>query len=93
MNPLAFDEQELLDIWREDCDERFQLVDEGEWVDGGKYQSLEVVFADTETNKTYSFGITRSGSYFSEYNYEIWDNAVEVKLEERTIIVKEWVAI
>ena len=92
-DPTKFSEDELMGIWREDCDERFELVHEGEWTDGGKYQDIFVVFKDAETGKHYAFTVYRSGSYFSDYHYEMYDGAEEVKEQERTITIKEWVTI
>lgn len=95
VNPTKFKEGQLIDIWREDCEERFELVEESNWIDEGKYSSCEVIFKDTETGKHYMFEITRSGSYYSHYEYEVYDSAVEVELTkyEKTITVKEWVQV
>ncbi|HDR3499628.1 TPA: hypothetical protein QCN48_005086 [Bacillus toyonensis] len=92
MNPTEFTTSQLKDIWREN-DERFELEHEGDWDDQGKFSSQEVVFKDTETGKFYAFDVWRSGSYFSHYEYEIHDNAYEVKKEIKKIEVERWVAV
>ncbi len=93
MNPTEFTSSQLLDIWREDCEERYVLVEDAEWEDEGKFSSAEIIFEDTVTAKFYSFYVYRSGSYFSHYEYEVWDKAVEVTKVTKTKIVEEWVAV
>ena len=39
----------------------YEIVDDGEWIDGGKYQNKEVVFKVGD--KFYCFDVTRAGSY------------------------------
>lgn len=91
--------KQLHELWSEEAilDENdntlYEVVEEGEWTDGGKYQDKEVIFKDVITGKHYSFNITRSGSYFSHYEYEIWDKPVEVVQEVKMIIVNEWVEV
>lgn len=86
-----FTKEQLMDIWREGGFEigtdwvDVEVLDDGHdsWEDGGKYQDTQVVFI--YEGKTYAFNITRSGSYFSHYEYEIWDDAYEVELATKTI--------
>jgi hypothetical protein len=90
-------EDQLIELWRNDGmyddngEDLFESVEEGEWVDGGKFSSKEVIFKDVHTGKHYSFELTRSGSYFSHYEYEVWDKAVEVIQVTKTITITEWV--
>ncbi|MCS0827401.1 hypothetical protein NX029_26155 [Cytobacillus firmus] len=94
---MKLKEAELLELWREeglyDLNDELthELVETGEWVDGGKYSSLEVIFKDVATGKHYSFEVTRSGSYFSHYEYEVFDGATEVTKVTETITVTRWV--
>ena len=55
------------------------IVDEGDWIDGGKYQCKDVTgilcgISEDDSVTKYDIAvtqyITRSGSYFSEYYYE-----------------------
>lgn len=92
-DPTEFPTGILEDIWREDFEERYELVEESEWRDQGKFSEMTIIFKDTKTGKHYSFEIWRSGSYFSHYEYEIWDKAVEVELREETITIKKWVTV
>lgn len=55
------------------------IVDDGDWIDGGKYQCKDVTgilckISEDDSVTKYDIAvtqyITRSGSYFSEYYYE-----------------------
>ncbi len=73
---------------------RVDVLDEGDWVDGGKYQYRTDIGVlcecDDKWNVVKMFDIavtsevTRSGSYFSEYNYE-YDNLVVNKIIKKVI--------
>lgn len=94
--------RQLRDIYFEDSDYqdggKFVKVEEGEWKDDGKYQSCKIIFKDTTTDKHYSYWVSRSGSYFSEWYYDQFDynldgkeEVSEVKLQE--VIIKKWMPI
>lgn len=91
--------KQLIFLWREgslklEGKPEYTVVEEGEWDGAGeKYQTLDVVFTDGE--RFYSGTITRSGSYFSDWNYDDWGNAdiTEVTKVTRTIEVTRWEAV
>lgn len=70
------------------------VLDEGDWVDGGKYQYRTDIGVLCECDEKWNVvkmfdiavtsKITRSGSYFSEYNYE-YDELVINKIIEKVI--------
>lgn len=70
------------------------VLDEGDWIDEGKYQYRTDIGVlcefDDKWNVVKMFDIaavskiTRSGSYFSEYNYE-YDNLVVNKIIKKVI--------
>lgn len=70
------------------------VLDEGDWVDGGKYQYRTDIGVLCECDEKWNVvkmfdiavtsKITRSGSYFSEYNYE-YDELVVNKIIEKVI--------
>lgn len=99
MNPIKLTEEELIDLWREEGlvdsegNDVFELVIQGIWNDGGKIQSSQIIFKDVRDGKHYSFDLNRSGSYFSHYEYEVWDEPVEVELQEKLITIKRWVEV
>lgn len=74
-----------------------EVLDEGDWVDGGKYQYKTDIGVlcefDEKWNVVKMFDIavtseiTRSGSYFSEYNYEYED--LEVNKIIKKVIPKQ----
>lgn len=79
------------DDLRDDSD--FKLIEEGTWIDDGKYSYIESIFECK--GKTYSLDCTRSGSYFSDYYY-CWEDqdtyeCREVKKIE--VIAHKWVSI
>lgn len=71
------------------------VVESGEWEQDHKSQSATMVFTDGE--KHYHASIGRSGSYYSDWDYDsdIYgdraENVVEVEAREVTRI--EWVAV
>lgn len=70
------------------------VLDEGDWVDGGKYQYRTDIGVLCECDEKWNVvkmfdiavtsKITRSGFYFSEYNYE-YDELVVNKIIEKVI--------
>lgn len=91
-------QRQLINLWREEMDEidgvRYTIVEVGDWDGAGeKYQTLEVIFTDGE--RFYSGTITKSGSYFSDWEYDDYGNADidEVKKVTRTIEVTRWEAV
>lgn len=76
------------DICWEDTDE-FKIVEDGDWVDDGKYSHREVIFS--KENKFYSLSVSRSGSYYTDYYYD-WEDTdkfecPEVEAVEKTVTV------
>lgn len=78
----------------EPIDENYEVIDDGDWDDHGKYQYKTMIVWNKETNKFYQYSIQRSGSYFSDYYYDTDDepfvDAVEVEERERTIVETYW---
>lgn len=73
---------------------KLALVEEGEWVGGGKYEDKDVVFTDGE--RFYRGTISRSGSYFSDYTYNSeWDDGdAEIEEVAKVPVTKyEWEAV
>lgn len=71
-----------------------RVVEEGDWLSEGKYESCEVIFTDGE--RFYSAEATRSGSYFSDYTYNSeWDDgdADVVEVRKVTKTVEIWEAV
>lgn len=68
----------------------YTTVEEGEFEQDGKYQSAQLIF--TDGSKFYAGDVTRSGSPFSDWEYDDWgDGSYEV--EQREVVVTKWVAV
>lgn len=69
--------------------EHLEFIEETDWDDQGKYQFQDVIFKKDE--KYYMFTIGRSGSYFSDYDYDYSEDkngmveCVEVTKKTKTI--------
>lgn len=75
----------------EDYDGDLTVVEIGDWVSEGKYESCEVIFTDGE--RYYCATAMRSGSYYSDYMYESEWNDGDADVEEvaKVAVVRtEW---
>ena len=74
------------DVW--------EVVEDGEWTQDHKYQYKESVVKHIPTGKFYLYGVSRSGSPFTDwyYSYEYGDypDLCEVTQEGRTIVQQYW---
>lgn len=85
--------------WDNPETEKFAHFFQFEWEDCGKFQYQTTILRHKETGKFYRMIQQRSGSYFSEYNYE-WEHhkygedfltLQEVKMVQRTVI--DWIVV
>jgi hypothetical protein len=83
----------LLDCYEGSSDEGFEVVEAGEWQVDHKYESKRNVVKHIESGRFFALYGSRSGSYFSHYEYEELetdkDGMVvldEVRPVERTIV-------
>lgn len=96
---LNLDEFETVrEAWKKPSEDNpWIMIEEGDWIQDGKYQLQTSVVQDSRTGKYYSFDVSRSGSPFTDWYYphededEFW--LTEVKSETRTITVTEWVSV
>ena len=92
MSKIKLSGNEVDEILQENS-EKYELIEEGEWTQDGKYQTCDVVFKDNQTDKTYMMCLGRSGSYHTDWYYSHDDGftaAYEVKKVTKTIIVDSW---
>lgn len=61
------------------------------WRDEGKYQYQEVVFQEEGFEGYWMLSVTRSGSYFSDYDFQYDTTATQVKPVEKISI--SWVGV
>lgn len=72
--------------------EEMVLKEEGEWIQEWKYQYCTSIFYHVPSETYWSYHISRTGSYHSDYEYG--DPEIEeVKPVEKTITVIEWKAV
>ena len=98
MNKKTFKKQDIEAAVNEDTDENSPLVLEeaGQWVDEGKYQFQENILQNTSTGRYYSYGLSKSGSYFSDFTYSFEWEKDEIELVEVVKVnkvIKVWVAV
>lgn len=67
------------------------VVEEGEFEQDGKTQSAELIFRDGE--KFYRAYVYRSGSPFTDWDYDDWGDADVQEVEKREVKITRWVAI
>ena len=71
--------------------DEMEIVEEGEWLSGGTYESSETVvkykdkFYEVAQSRSETYSSDYSGSYFTGYSYEDPD-AYEVEPKEVTIV-------
>jgi len=80
---ITLTDEQLEDLQYGDSIPGFEVIDETEWQDHGKYQSAAVYFVHEGT--TYQLGIGRAGSHFSHWHYESDAECVEVEKREKTV--------
>jgi len=74
----------------DDIDAFDEVVDSGDWIDDGKYSFREdVVKYD---GKFYKISQSRSGSYYTDYDY-MDPEIEEVEKREKTVVQTYWVTV
>lgn len=81
--------EEMQEAFSEEASEDvgFELIVDGDWVSEGKYDLKESIYKNLETGKFYVSCSSRSGSYFSDYEYEGPEELVEVTPVETTTVI------
>jgi hypothetical protein len=92
---MKFNSKDIKALIREDSeDERYEYIDETGWEDEGKYSYEKFIFKFD--GKFYSVGVSRSGSYYSDYyyNYEDWGKEIEcLEVEKVEKVIYEWTTV
>ena len=91
---MKIDKQTYEDICFGDIDEKYEIVEGGDWVDEGKYSYKDVVFKFN--GKCYNVSYSRSGSYHTDYDYDWeYDNGPFdcIEVEKQEVVVSKWVAV
>lgn len=56
-----------------------ELHESEDWEDDGKYSIGRNIYVDTNTNKFYAHNVSRTGSYYSDYDYYYEPKLYEVE--------------
>lgn len=91
-NILFIERQEVLELIHGYDTERYKLVEEGDWLSNGKYAYKECIIQHIETGKYYRIYADRTGSYYSDYEYDYSNTATEVKQVEKVVTCWEVVS-
>jgi hypothetical protein len=89
MGKIQITKYQAISLHDEETVEGFELIETGEWEDDGKYQYQSIIFK--KDGKFYCNSIQRSGSYFTDYDYEYFTDCNEVQKVEVT--TKIWVNV
>lgn len=76
----------ILELWGDES-ESIKIVEDGDWEVDGKYQNCRTIVKYQD--KHYAIYQQRSGSYFTEYNYDD-EEVFEVEPHEVVKITTEW---
>lgn len=95
MSKKTFKKEDIQAAVRQNTDESSPLILEhaGQWVDEGKYQHQENILKETATGLFYCYGLSKSGSYFSDFTYSFeWDpDEIELaRVTKTTKVVEVW---
>lgn len=92
-NTITLDEDEYRAALGEDHED-FELIEESEWTQDYKYQNMDVIVKHIPTGKFYEGGVSRSGSPFTDWEYDYGDCTLyEVKRVTETITREVWKAV
>lgn len=74
--------------------DKWQMIEEGNWISDGTYDIQKSVVKCTSTGKYYKYTLNRTGSYSSGHHYTHEDaggvNLHEVIPVEKTVVITEW---
>lgn len=89
---MRLTEEQAEELFKEDGIDliigRLELVESGDWEDGGKWCYAYNIYKDDQTNKFYRATVGRSGSYYSDYCYDYGLDLEEVVQKE--VVKKVW---
>lgn len=84
-----FTEEEVEKIFHEDHPD-YELVKDIGFTDDGKYSYGTKIVRDAD-GTCWEVSASRSGSYFSDYEYQYDEELIEV--EEKDVTIRKWVAV
>lgn len=89
-----FTEEEFKDIFWEDGGEDFLIVEEGDFIDEGKFSDRTDIVRFIPSGKHYAVTCTRYGNHWEGYEYE-WSemDLVGNEVEKKEVTITQWVAV
>lgn len=70
----------------------FEVVEKGDWVVEHKYEICDIYVKHKHTEDYFCITLCRSGSYFSDYNYDDTEFS-KVKPLYETKVVRTWLCV
>lgn len=86
---IAITEAQAERLFRDEENDDFEHVEDGDWEDEGKYCNSFVVYKKKGTEDHYLLNVWRSGSYFSDYEYGYGTELIPV--EKKEVMITQWV--
>ena len=92
---------EILGLLKKECEDNgrwvdylpsFEVVEKGDWVVEHKYEICDIYVKHKHTEDYFCIRLCRSGSYFSDYNYNDAEFS-KVKPLYETKVVRTWLDI
>ena len=90
---MKFKKEDLISLVESCSFGEFEVIEQSEWTDEGKYQYQETIFKFKD--KFYSVDCGRNGSYYTDWNYDYdnWDEEVDCcEVVKKEKVTYEWVA-
>lgn len=91
---IEMDTELIAAIYRyEELPDGMTVVEEGEWISDGKYEYQDIIISID--GKFYDVGISRTGSYYTDWSYSFEYGGTEKfpQVEQQEVIVKRWVTV
>lgn len=73
-------------------DIKYEVIEEGEWLQGHKYQYCTIIFHDVETDKFYKLRVSRFGNPFTDccYDWEYIDKYECPEVVKTEVTITQW---
>lgn len=97
-NIVVLEESQAKELYQEDegviGGMSLELKELGDWEESGKYSYLSnCIYVDKLSGKHFRLdGVSKSGSYFTDYHFEFGDCSL-VEVEEQEVKTVQWVAL
>ena len=87
---MKFSQEDLITVIDGGSD-TFEIIEEGDWISEGKYEVQEIIFKFED--KFYCLAHGRSGSYFTDWFYDVVEGNHDgecSEVEKIEVIAHEW---